>query len=125
MLARFRFLFIGLVLTLSVPACHVGSGDSVFTAPTDIVERRAHSDLDCYDRVHVAESGGGAFTATGCGRRVSYVCTLDRVNGRLCMREGEIDVAAEQPAAAPLGIDQSRYVAELAAVSREVERCLS
>lgn len=114
------------ILTLSFTGCYVGGGDSVFTNPSDIAQRRAEGDLAC-SHVTVVEAGGGAYAASGCGHRVTYVCRFDDDNGRVCVREGEIldNGADPRPPRAIAGAPSGLYVRELAAVSPEVERCLA
>lgn len=104
-----------------VAGCHVGGGESLFVSPHTIVERRARVDLEC-QRVRVGPSGGGSFTARGCGGRVSYVCTYTQASGRLCIREGGVERGSS--GARARGIEGTRYVRELAASSPAVERCL-
>ncbi|MCC6875118.1 MAG: hypothetical protein IT378_12495, partial [Sandaracinaceae bacterium] len=77
----------------------------------NVVRARAAADLQCDGYIFVQPMPGAAYHASGCGRRVSYVC-----GPSLCVREGEVRVdegAVSEPTAVAAASDDAAASAAL------------
>jgi hypothetical protein len=66
-----------LVLMLALPFLVSACGSGLGTSRGEIKPKAAF-DLDCpASEIQVQDLGSGSFGATGCGRRISYACSVD------------------------------------------------